>query len=87
MQRKSRVLQYIPKNYIFKQNTTRLFSIKGSCQVGIKPFVWAGQACTLWRTSLGRFRSPVWRVVHHHRVALQDLPTAKESFLDTHLGR
>ena len=32
----------------FKQNTTRLFSIK-SCQVVIKPF--CGQACTLTRTA------------------------------------
>ena len=34
------------KNNVFKQNTARLFSIN-TCQVGLKPFVWAGQACIL----------------------------------------
>ena len=36
---------------VFWQNTTRLFSIN-SCQVRIKPFVCAGQASTLRRTSM-----------------------------------
>ena len=40
--KKSRVLQEI-KIMFLKQSITRLFSINSS-QVGIRPFLWAGQA-------------------------------------------
>ena len=50
--KKSSVWQQI-KIQFFKQSATKLLSIN-SCQVGIKPFVWAGQACTLLRTPMLR---------------------------------
>ena len=33
-----------------KQNTTRLLYIN-SCQIQMKPFVWAGHACTMYSYS------------------------------------